>query len=48
MGTGMNVSRGWGLDKRGLGLGRRGGLGGDSRGGLGEGVGVKIESMAES
>ena len=49
-----NVSRDWGLGKRGLGLGRRGGLGGmgglgvGSRGELSEGVGVRVESMAES
>ena len=49
-----NVSRDWGLGKRGLGLGRRGGLGGKgglgvgSRGELSEGVGVRVESMTES
>ena len=43
-----NVSRDWGLDKRGLGLGRRGGLGGDIRGGLSEGVRDRVESMTES
>ena len=54
MGGRDDVSRGWGLDKRGLGLGRRGGLGGKgglgvgSSGELSEGVGVRVESMTES